>query len=227
MSEEAQSLESMSQAIWYNNWTLSKFQSFIKGDILEIGCGIGNFTKYLEKYGSVYAIDIDKNYINQTKKKVDNVVVGLGNLETGDYFFKPRKFDTIICLNVLEHIKNDSVAIKNIHKLLKPTGHLILLIPSHPSLYGQIDRAVDHYRRYDKKKITSEIKSMGFEIIQSKRLNFLGALGWWFTGKILKENTIRKDKIKIFNIFGPVFLALEKLIEPPLGTSILIIAKKQ
>lgn len=226
MSKGKLTLESMSQATWYNQWTINQFKSYLKGDILEIGCGIGNFTTYLERYGNIYAIDIEKNYINLTKKVAKKSSVGIGDIESGKYFFNQHIFDTIVCINVLEHIKNDHQALKNIYKLLKKGGHLIILVPSHQSLYGPIDKAIYHFRRYDKKRLIKEVSSLGISIIRSTRLNFIGGVGWWFAGKILKEDTIQNDKVKLFNIFGPPFLALENIIEPPFGTSILIIGKR-
>src|SRR3989338_7377722 len=129
----AKTLESMSQAVWYNRWTLSKFK------------------KYLKRYGKVWAIDIERGYINETKEKVNGkAFVGEGNIESGKYFFDKREFNTVVCLNVLEHIKDDRAAIKNLFQLLEAGGYLILLVPSHPNLYGVIDASIGHFRRYAK-----------------------------------------------------------------------------
>lgn len=224
-SEET--LESMSQAVWYNRWTVGKFSSFLNGDILEVGCGIGNFTQLLKQYGKVWAIDIDNNYISQTKESVNGQVkVGFGDIEKGSYFFERQKFDTIVCLNVLEHIKDDRKAFENLYELLKPEGFLILLVPSHQFLFGQIDRSIGHFRRYAKKELEDNLKGTGFKLIKSKRLNFLGSIGWFIEGKILHKNKIDEAKVKIFNFFAPFFLNVENLIEPPMGTSILVVAQK-
>lgn len=222
-----QTLESMNQAVWYNKWTLDQFKQFLSGEILEVGCGIGNFTNDLLKFGEVWAIDINKEYVMQTKSEVEGVAqVGLGDIEKGEYFFKDKKFDSIVCLNVLEHIKDDQSALNNLFSLLKTEGKLILLIPAHQFLYGQIDRSIDHYRRYNKTEIISRLKGIGFEISKSKLLNLMGAIGWFISGKILKETTVKKEKIKIFNLIAPIFLRFENFIEPPIGTSILIVASK-
>src|SRR3990172_7689827 len=109
MNSSQKTLESMSQAQWYNRWTLAKFASYLRGDILEIGCGIGNFTKSLLKYGNVWAIDIDKENLNQTKNVVEGgAKVGFGDIEQGKYFFTKKSFDCVICINVLEHIHKDT-----------------------------------------------------------------------------------------------------------------------
>lgn len=221
-----QTLESMSQAVWYNQWTVDKFKDFLYGDILEVGCGIGNFIDFLAKFGNVWAIDIEKEYISKIKKENIKAKVGVGDIEKGKYFFNGQKFNSIVCLNVLEHIRNDQAALHNLNKLLKNKGKLILLVPAHQFLYGEIDRSIGHFRRYGKEKLHQDLKKAGFKIIKSNRLNFLGALGWFLAGRVLKETIVKQDKIKIFNLIAPLFLKLEGLIETPLGTSILVIAEK-
>lgn len=221
------SLESMNMAYWYNQWSINQFKKYLIGDILEIGCGIGNFTEYLFPYGTILAIDINKKYIRQTYKKLhEKVRVGFGDIEEGKYFFKSKSFDTIVCLNVLEHIENDSKALENIFNLLKTGGNLILIVPAHSFLYGAIDNAVGHYRRYEKNKLLNLLERHNFKIIKSRKLNFLGGVGWWITGKLLGKSFVEKSKIKIFNFLAPFFLSLENILEPPFGTSILVIAKK-
>ncbi|MBI3103831.1 class I SAM-dependent methyltransferase [Candidatus Daviesbacteria bacterium] len=223
-----QTLESMSQAVWYNQWTLKLFAKYLKGDILEVGCGIGNFTKSLLKYGKVWAVDINRIYISNIKKEQgDKVRVGFGDIAKGKYFFGKRNFDSIVCLNVLEHIEKDDTALKNLFDLLQNNGTLILLVPAHPFLYGEIDRSIGHFRRYSKKELLNIMESIGFNIIESWRINFLGAIGWFIAGRILNENKVENEKIKIFNLLAPFFLAIENIIEPPIGTSILVVAQKK
>lgn len=227
MNSGKKTLGSMNQAVWYNQWTVDKFKQYLKGDILEVGCGIGNFTGFLNQYGKVWAIDVEKEYVIEIKQKLDGKVqVGIGDIEKGKYFFGNQKFDSIICLNVLEHIKNDTRALSNVYRLLKSGGKLILLVPSHQFLYGEIDRSIDHFRRYDKSKICEKLNEIGFKIIKSSRLNILGAIGWFVAGKVLKETVVKKGNIKIFNAVAPVLLWFENLIEPPLGISVLVIAQK-
>lgn len=221
-------LESMSQAIWFNQWTFALFKQYITGSVLEIGCGIGNFTDKLTGYREVYAIDIEKPYLHIVKKKFGKlgVHVGEGDIETGRYFFKNRKFDTHICLNVLEHIRDDTKALRNMYHLLSPGGYLILLVPSHQILFGKIDSAIGHFRRYSRPKLTAKLRRQGFRIVSSRYINMLGAIGWLFAGKILKESTVDERKIRLFNLIARFTLPLENAITAPFGTSVLVIAKK-
>lgn len=227
-------LESMSQAKLYNKWTFGKFNEYLKGTILEVGCGIGNFTPDLSKYGTVTAIDIDQQLIEKFRnQKNSKISLGFGDIEKGEFFFQNKRsfldktFDTIVCLNVLEHIQNDIQALENIHKLLKKDGHLILLVPIYSFLYGEIDKSVGHFRRYNPEQLLKKMQDAGYTIISNRKLNFLGAIGWFIAGRIFKNKHIEGNKIQLFNILSPVFLLAENLIEPIIGTSILIIAKKK
>lgn len=226
-SNGAFTLESMSQAGFYNRWTLAKFDKFLKGSILEVGCGIGTFTQTISKYGKVTAIDIDQNLIEKIKNnRNSNITTGLGDIEKDKYFFKDTMFDTIVCINVLEHIENDTQAIKNMYKVLRKEGIVILLVPSHPILYGEIDKSIGHFRRYTKKDIEQKLEKKEFKILQFKTLNLVGAIGWFISGRIFKNKIVDQSKIKLFNVVAPFFLRVEDLINPPFGTSFLIIAKK-
>lgn len=221
-------LESMSQAIWYNRWTQNQFSKYLSGNILEIGCGIGNFSTYLTHYGKLTAIDINEDYIREAGEKVDGYAkVGQGDIEKGKYFFKEKIFNTIVCINVLEHIKDDTQALKNIYKLLSPGGYLILLVPTHKLLYNLIDESIGHFRRYERVKLQQKLKEKSFEISKIRNLNFLGGIGWYISGKLFKDSEVSDIKIKIFNFFSPFFLLLENIFEPPFGTSVLVIAQKK
>lgn len=222
-----QTLENMNQANWYNQWTLDKFKEFLRDQILEVGCGIGNFTKTLTDFGQVWGIDIEDSYIKQTKELVgEKANIGFGDIEKGKYFFGNQKFDSIVCLNVLEHIRDDVSALNNLSRLLKSEGKLILLVPAHRFLYGEIDRSIGHFRRYEKKELTKKLERLCFKVVFSRSINFLGALGWFVAGRALKEAIVKERNIKIFNLIAPFVLPFEDLIEPPIGTSILIVAKK-
>lgn len=216
-------LESMSQAVWYNSWLLGKFKKHLGKKILEVGCGIGNFSETISEFGKVWSIDIETEYV---KKKKKTSHIGFGNIEAGKYFFKKQKFDSIVCLNVLEHIKDDQQALKNIYDLLNNNGYLILLVPAHQFLYGEIDKSISHYRRYSSNKLQMKIKEVGFSVISHRQLNILGALGWFFAGRVLREKVVGENKISIFNKVAPFLLPIEDIIEPPFGISLLIIAQK-
>jgi hypothetical protein len=93
-------------------------------------------------------------------------------------------------------------------------------------LYGKIDQAIGHFRRYDKNKLQKQLYKAGFKILKARLLNFIGGLGWFVSGRVFKQTTVKKSNVKIFNAISPFFLLLERFWEPPLATSVFIIARK-
>ena len=138
-----------------------------------------------------------------------------------------RKFDTIICLNILEHLENDRVAVENMSSLLEPGGKLIILVPALKTLYGSIDISFEHLRRYNKKELKSLINGQNVEIVKFYYLNFLGLLGWLINGRILKKKELPEKQTKLFDKLVPFLSFAEKIIKPPLGQSLILIAQKK
>ena len=221
-------LRIMREVGWYNDWLFSFLEPNIKGRILEVGAGIGNFTSLLAKKGKVVAVDINNDYVTKLKKLSSNKIsAGFGDIEKGNYFFKNTKFDSIVCLNVLEHIKDDKRALTNMYKLLAKKGILLLLVPSHQFAYGSIDEKLGHHRRYDKRSLAKLLKKSGFSVTKMRYLNLLGLIGWFANSKILKREILPKNQLMVFNKLARMELVLEKAIEPPIGLSVLAVAKKE
>lgn len=221
-------LQVMRLAGWYNNWLFSFIEPHLGERILEVGVGIGNFTKLLSKKGEVTAIDIDRSYISKFKKAMGaKVQMGFGNIETGKYFFKKKKFDTVICLNVLEHIEKDKEALHNMLTLLQSRGKLTLLVPAHRFLYSRFDRNLGHYRRYDKLEVESYLKNVGFKEVKTRYLNWWAVLGWFVFLKLGGWSRMPKREVGIFNFLGRFFLWPEKYITLPLGLSVFAVAEKK
>src|SRR6185295_819539 len=96
-------------------------------------------------------------------------------------------FETVFALNVVEHIENDMLAIRNCHKLLKKGGKLIILVPAFQSLYNGFDKELYHYRRYTKHTLNKLFKENSFHLVESKYFNALGILGWYVSGKLQRN----------------------------------------
>ena len=214
----------MKKAKWYNTWILSFFGKYLEGEILEVGSGTGNFSSLLKSYGKLSAVDIKRNYFR--KYNDPQISVGYGDIEKGQYFFKNKKFDAIVCINVIEHIKNDTVAIKNIHKLLKSGGAVVALVPAGDLLYSDYDRLLGHYRRYTVSSFRKKFQSAGFKIKSSRYLNWWGAVGWFVYLKLLRKSVFPKNEVGIFDFFGRFFLWPEKIFCFPFGLSVLLVAEK-
>lgn len=219
-------LDVMSEASWYNKWLYDYFKKYIHGDILEVGGGIGNFVDLLKKRGNLTSIDINIDYLKKLRNG-KNIDAGFGDIEKGKYFFKNKKYDSIICFNVLEHINDDKKALKNMNKLLKKGGKLILLVPAYQFLYSKLDKEIGHFRRYTLKEIDKKIKNVGFKKIKSNYLNWWSVFGWLIFVKLLNGKSMPSAPVKIFDFFGKLMLFPEKIITSPFGLSVISVSEKK
>lgn len=224
----AETLKRMDTARFYNEEIFSLAKPFLKGDILEVGCGIGSFTEKLISVGNVTAIDIEKYYISKTKKALGKRAhVGFGDIEKGKYFFdSSKRFDSIICLNVLEHIQNDTKTLQNIYSLLRKKGTVFLLTPAHPAFFGSLDKGLGHARRYTKSDVRAKFLKAGFKVKRVYYFNSFGGLGWFLNSKLLRRKILPRHQLKVFSIVGRIPLFFEKFVKPPFGLSVVIIASK-
>lgn len=223
-----ETLKRMERVSFYNKWLIKSVEKYLGGAILEIGCGIGNMTELLVGYGEVTATDIDKYYIARTKKRLKKKArVGFGDIEAGEFFFGNEKFDVLINFNVLEHIDNDQKAINNMVSKLKKGGKLVIITPAHMALFGSLDKNLGHYRRYRKAEIGRKFERAGLKVIESRYLNWFGAVGWFVNSRILRRKLLPSSQLGLFNLISRPFLFLERFASAPFGLSVLIVGEKR
>ena len=233
--EGLNTLETISKAEKFNRWTFDTIFPYCSGKILEIGSGIGNISQFfIEANASITLSDIRKNYCNQLKKRFSNSPaleeVLLIDLTDPDFENKyqeyEKTFDTVFALNVVEHIEDDSLALKNCHFLLKDGGTLLILVPAYQSLYCRFDKELGHFRRYTKKTLGKIFKLNNFHIKDSRYFNAMGIFGWIFSGKILREKTIPEGQMDLYNKLVPVFRIIDKMFLRSFGLSVIIVGSK-
>jgi SAM-dependent methyltransferase len=221
----------LEEASSYNRWIFERIRPFLRENILEVGCGIGNLTGWLLQQGRVVAADIKENYLNIVREKYEghsNLVKTLiwdVQQEPGRELF--ASFDTIVCSNVLEHIGDDVSVLKHFHHLLCGQGRLILLVPALKCLYNQLDKNLGHFQRYGKKELISKIEQSGFRILHLTYFNPFGILGWFFNGSILRRRILPQNQVKVFNKMVPLFISLEKIIPDWVGQSLIVVGEKR
>lgn len=213
----------------YNGWLWKQISPYVGNSILEAGCGTGTITRYLANRKRVLSVDFDRHYVSLLQERYadrSNVRVEWADLAADEW---PRlvnePIDTIVCMNVLEHLPNDRSVLERFHEVLGPAGRLVLLVPAHMLLYGEIDRALDHYRRYDQSGLAELLKTTGFEIETVRYLNPTGVLGWFVNGRLLKRKTVPRFQATLYDWLHPVLQAFDAA-RPPFGLSVLAIARK-
>jgi len=192
------------------NYTLQvfkKIKEYMGKVVLEVGSGIGNNVNFIPENKKIILSDISPHYCKILKKRFPDLEVMQFNIELKAPRKLKNKVDTIICFNVLEHIKDDKKAIDNMYRLLKPKGRLILWVPAHLYLYNSFDKNLSHYRRYSKKMLEN-LLSTKFSCRYIK-FNSLGTLGWFFYGHILKRKILPKGPLKIYNAISHMNVILD------------------
>lgn len=208
----------------YNHWVASLFKNYFGKHILEIGSGLGGLSKFLPKDKTVLS-DSRRDYFNYLKNRLGYKTLKL-NIEIEISKSLINSFDTIISSNVFEHIGDDERALKNCFKLLKVGGKLLLLVPARPEIFGNLDRAMGHFRRYTKLDLSNKVKKTGFKITRIKYVNFPGYLSWWFRGRFPSKSSSDILLGKAFDVFVVPFLYFEKYFPVPFGQSLILIAQK-
>lgn len=215
----------------YNRWIYDNIKSYIGNDILEIGCGIGNMIDQLISPGrKITGIDIEERFVNVAREKYKDkpdITIVSGDVLSPVHALPGKKFDTVVVLNVLEHIEKERDAIKYIFDILQPKGTAVILVPAMKFAYGEIDSQVGHHKRYEKPDMTALFKDNGFIIEKMFYMNWIGALGWAFNSRVLKRKLLPEYQSYIMNaILVPILQPLESLIKPPFGQSLITIARK-
>lgn len=221
----------MKRATRYFQWQFQLANAELGGRVLEIGCGLGNFTRLLADRELVIAIDTERAVIECLNQRL----VGQKNLVAcqmdalDDSFPMLARYqpDSIACLNVLEHISDDHRALEHMNAVLPSGGKVVLIVPAFEGLYGPIDAKLGHFRRYSKEGLRQLCQRTGFLPRKLRYMNVLGLLGWWFNARVSRRTAQSEAQIAFFDRFiVPVQSRLEALLAPPCGQSIFVVLEK-
>jgi SAM-dependent methyltransferase len=193
--------------------------------VLEIGSGIGNLSAFLLDAERLVLTDTREEYLDRLRARFaqqSNVAVARLYLPAELGALAGQQFDTIICLNVLEHVDDDAASLQAMRRMLAPAGRLVLLVPALPALYGTIDKALGHHRRYQRAPLTSLLHATGFKVAHVEYFNLAGVPGWWFAGRVLRRHTIPVASLKLYDALVPLF-RLERLLPWRVGQSLIAI----
>lgn len=225
------SLETMKAAVNYNEWIFSNFKPYIGSKIIELGAGIGNFIDFLHDRDLVVAVDYDKQsikHLHDTYSHRQNIEILDMDITSSD-ILKLKKYcpDTVILLNVLEHIEDDDLALSNIFEILDRKGKVLIQVPAMEVLYGSFDIIAGHYRRYNKKSLKEKLRRAGFDITSIYYMNAISTFGWFLNYRILKRKKIPSSQVLFLDRYLiPLQRKIESISRPPFGLSLIAIAEK-
>ena len=221
----------MSLAQNYFAWQARLVTRELGQRILEVGCGIGNFTRFLLDREQIVALDLEPDHIDRLKYRYPgrpNLRAFCADFTTASLSdLRSLNLDSCVCLNVLEHIENDLTALRNMASLLPFEGVIVLLVPAFPVLFGPIDKNLGHYRRYRRRSMRDLAEATGLRIKKMHYFNFAGFFGWWANSHIFRRAAQWPSQIKIFDTYiVPGLSRIEALAPPPFGQSLFVVLQK-
>jgi ubiquinone/menaquinone biosynthesis C-methylase UbiE len=209
---------------------LKYFAPYLGGQVVEVGAGIGTFSQCLLSLPQITTLTLvepAKNLFPTLRKKLSGnskVRFVNGNLQS---VASSLSCDSVVLINVLEHVENDEELLSTIHQVLKPEGTVLLFVPALPGLYGSLDKEFGHIRRYRKGELGSLLTKVGFQVECLRYFNLPGILSWFVFGKIFKCKTLNPWSIWLYDrLFMSWIPQFERMWDPALGQSLLAVSTK-
>jgi SAM-dependent methyltransferase len=225
----AHTLEIMSAAPRYAAWQVEMLRPWLGRRVLEVGSGIGNISPCLRAENPELLVlsDTDPWYLNRLRQTfAGDPVVQFADVTLPDPSARERfahlRLDSIVALNVLEHIQDDLGSLRSMARMAAPGGRVILLVPALPALYGTLDTELQHFRRYTRPGLRQLMEAAGLADIQLQWYNRAGIPGWWYNARIRKAPRVPLGQLKLFDRLVPL-LRYERYLPLPFGQSLIAI----
>jgi len=229
----ADDLETMQEARRYSAHLFNLFRDHVGKRVLEVGSGIGTMSRPLAEAADL-VVGLEPNV---------NCVTRLQNAMQGHPRFSLRachleecdraelvghQFDTVVCVNVLEHIADDAAALRTFKDVLVPRGRVLIFVPAVQAAYGPLDAELGHHRRYSKPTLAKAFADAGLDLLTLRYTNPIGLVGWMYNAHISKSTAHSLTQVRLFEtLVAPWALPLERLISPPIGLSLVAVGQRR
>lgn len=231
MSEDLWALQQLAQARRLQAWMFSVLEPSAPGPMLEVGAGIGTYSRLLLEAGAAPLLLVEPEAACAAELRT--AFAGDARVEIVEEFLpesptlraRASSFRYALCQNVLEHIEDDVGALAAVVAALEPGGDLAVLVPAHPFLYGRLDREFAHFRRYTRPAVRSLVHEAGAELISLRSFNMLGVPGWWIAGRSERLG-ISEGLLRGYEALVRFWRPVEDRLRPPLGLSLVARARK-
>ena len=214
----------------FNRWMAEVIRPYVGDRVLEVGAGLGSLTESLLPRLRFTATDVSPHYVEalrrftQERNYLD--VRPLDITESDDFYDLLGGYDTVICLNVLEHIEDHDKAVRNMRSALSDSGRMIVLVPQNPARFGSLDELVGHQRRYTRKSLGDVLANNGLEVEQLFDFNRATVPGWWWNGQVRKKRSFDPTELKLVDRFTWLMRIAEPLL-PWSGNSLIAVARRK
>jgi len=221
-------LERLNRAPRFTRWMADVIKPYIGNRVLEVGAGTGNMSVNLMPRSIYWATDVNTHYLDYLvtlRATRPYMRVAYTDAADGDSFPAGQSFDTVVCLNVVEHVPDDVGALRNIRNALEDCGQAIILVPCGQWLYGSLDEVLGHCRRYTEAQLSGVAQQAGLRVERMLKFNRPGVPAWWLNGRVLRRKTFGLGQIRALNVLTPIFRLVDSWLPlPPL--SIIAILRK-
>ncbi|UCC30774.1 MAG: glycosyltransferase [Phycisphaerales bacterium] len=222
-------LHRLSSTHRFNSWMANQVEPWVGESVLEIGAGLGNLSTTLMPREHYTLSDVDLLYLQYLRNHFASrpyATVATVDLENHRHFDTlNRKFDTIVCLNVLEHVETDMQALRNMYDALQPGGCALVLVPHGRWLFGSLDTVLGHFRRYSKTELSEKCKQVGFEVERRFTFNRISVLPWFLNARILRRKYFGRMQLKAFDALVWLWKRIDPFL-PWAGLSLIVVARK-
>jgi SAM-dependent methyltransferase len=229
-------LEAMAFAVNYHKWILEFFQPYLGRRVVEVGAGTGSFSELIlaHQIESLSLLEPSKamyevlcRYVGRFGTSARLVTYNLTFRHIADQLKSVQKPDSVIYVNVLEHIDDDEGELKTIYDTLDQGGKLFIFVPALPWLYTRFDEQLGHFRRYTKAELEEKCRDAGFRILTSAYFDLIGVAPWWVKYKLLRSGTMEPRAVWLYDKYVvPCAKLLESAIKPPLGKNVILVAER-
>lgn len=223
-------LDALEQAPRFNAWMYESVRPFLGSRVAELGVGRGNLSKFIRQHASVLLTDYRTDYLEELQAKWrhhPNLQIGKLDLNLPADYEQLRAFapESIVFLNVLEHLEDDRAVLANLFEVAPPGSRVVVLVPYNSKLFSEFDRTLGHFRRYDRGELEGRMRAAGFTIETQFFFNKVGVLAWYVANTLGGQGSLKPWQLKLYNFLTPLFRVLDKVL-PTSGLSTIVVGRK-
>ena len=209
-------LSRLARAPRFNDWMADVVRPYCGERVLELGSGTGTLTRRLIPRQRYVASDVNPLHLHALRALcTDRPYLDAQLCDVTDPASFPRPeggFDTVLALNVVEHVEDDVAALENMRGVLAPGGRAVVLVPQDPDLYGSLDEVLGHERRYTEATLRQLAAEAGFTVREIVPFNRVSSPAWWVNGRLLRRRGFSRFQIGALDLLTPVFRVLDRVI---------------
>ena len=215
----------------YRSWIMDEIAGFIAGRTLEVGAGVGSFSPHILAHASHLDMIEPSERLSQvlSGEYADHPRMSLFRGTAESWLAEnPREdYETVVMINVLEHIEEDAAVVREFFRILRPGGHLVLFVPALPFLYSRLDSEFGHFRRYDMASLRKIVEAAGFQVSRAMFFDLLGVFPWWLINKKMGCTSFNPTLVGVYDAIGvPLTRTLERWWRPPFGKNIVMVGQR-